>query len=112
MAKKEKEMPEEKAKDFPPAEVDEKKDAPAAQDSEKISDGEKSDVVLAGLGGLFDLLPDVVDLVTAFLNGDWEGMKESGKNIVLGLWNSIKETWETLKTWIGELIDKYGVLEN
>lgn len=43
MAKKEKEMPEEKAKDFQPAEADEKKDAPAAQDSEKKSDGEKSD---------------------------------------------------------------------
>lgn len=64
------------------------------------------DVVLTGLGGLFDLLPDVIDFVTAFLNGDWEGMKESGKNIVEGLWNGIKDTWETLKSWIGELIDK------
>lgn len=64
------------------------------------------DVVLTGLGGLFDLLPDVIDFVTAFLNGDWEGMKESGKNIVLGLWNGIKDTWETLKSWISEIIDK------
>lgn len=78
----------------------------AAWDVIKTTIGGFIDVVLTRLGGLFDLLPDVVDLVTAFLNGDWEGMKESGKNIVLGLWNGIKETWETLKTWIGELIDK------
>lgn len=42
MAKEEKKMPEEKAKSFPPAEADEKKDAPAAQDSKEKSDGEKS----------------------------------------------------------------------
>lgn len=44
MAKKEEKKPsEEKAKDFPPAEADEKKDAPAAQDSKEESNGEKSD---------------------------------------------------------------------
>lgn len=43
MAKKEeKKPPEEKAKGFPPAEADEKKDAPAAQDSKEKSDGKES----------------------------------------------------------------------
>lgn len=42
MAKEEKKTPEEKAKEFPPTEADEKKDAPAAQDSKEKSDGEES----------------------------------------------------------------------
>ena len=42
MAKEEKKTPEREAKGFPPAEADEKKDAPAAQDSKEKSDGEKS----------------------------------------------------------------------
>lgn len=43
MAKKEEKKPsEKKAKGFPPAEADEKKDAPTVQDSKEKSDGEKS----------------------------------------------------------------------
>lgn len=47
MAKEEKQTPEEKAKGFPPAEADEKKDAPAAQDSKEKSDGKESAPELA-----------------------------------------------------------------
>lgn len=47
MAKEEKQTPEKKAKGFPPAEADEKKDAPAAQDSKEKSDGKESAPELA-----------------------------------------------------------------
>lgn len=79
----------------------------AAWENVKTVIGGFIDVILTGLGGLFDILPDVIDFVTAFLNGDWEGMKESGKNIVMGLWNGIQDTWESIKTWVGELIERF-----
>ncbi len=79
----------------------------AAWETVKTAIGGFIDFILIGLGALFDILPDVIDFVTAFLNGDWEGMKESGKNIVMGLWNGVKDMWESLKTWVGELIEKF-----
>ncbi len=81
----------------------------AAWDTIKTAIGGFIDSILAGLGSMFDLLPDVIDFVTAFLTGDWEGMKESGKNIIEGLWNGIKEQWELAKERIKKIFD--GLIE-
>lgn len=81
----------------------------AAWDTLKTAIGGFIDSILAGLGSMFDLLPDVIDFVTAFLTGDWEGMKESGKNIIEGLWNGIKEQWELAKERIKKIFD--GLIE-
>lgn len=81
----------------------------AAWDTLKTAIGGFIDSILAGLGSMFDILPDVIDFVTAFLTGDWEGMKESGKNIIEGLWNGIKEQWELAKERIKKIFD--GLIE-
>ena len=79
----------------------------AAWETLKTAIGGFIDYILLCLGDLIDVLPDAIDFVTAFLNGDWEGMKEAGKNIVEGLWGGLEEKWESLKTWIGDLIGKW-----
>ncbi len=81
----------------------------ATWDTLKTAIGGFIDYILTGLGAMFDLLPDVIDFVTAFLTGDWEGMKESGKNIITGLWNGIKEQWELVKERIKKIFD--GLIE-
>lgn len=77
----------------------------AAWEGLKSSLGGLFDAVLAGAGSLFDLLPDVIDFITALFTGDWEAMKESGKNIILGLWDGIKTQWELFKERLSNLID-------
>lgn len=77
----------------------------AAWEGLKSSLGGLFDAVLAGAGSLFDLLPDVIDFITALFTGDWEAMKESGKNILLGLWDGIKMQWELFKERLSTLID-------
>ena len=79
----------------------------AAWDTLKTAIGGFVDYLLLCLGDLVDVLPDAIDLVTAFLTGDWEGMKEAGKNIVEGLWGGLQERWEALKTWFGDLLTKW-----
>ena len=79
----------------------------AAWEGLKTAIGGFVDYILLCLGDLVDVLPDVIDFITAFLTGDWEGMKEAGKNIVEGLWGGLREKWEALKTWFGDLLTKW-----
>lgn len=79
----------------------------AAWEELKTAIGGFVDYILLCLGDLVDVLPDVIDFITAFLTGDWEGMKEAGKNIVEGLWGGLREKWEALKTWFGDLLTKW-----
>ncbi len=67
------------------------------------------DGLLIGLGTLIDISPDVVDLVTSLFSGDWEGVKEAGKNIVSGLWEGIQKGWENTKETFSKLFS--GIID-
>lgn len=69
----------------------------AALEGLKIAMGGVFDLFLNAAGSVIDILPSVVDFVTALFTGDWETLKEKGKEIVEGWWNGIKERWEILK---------------
>lgn len=63
------------------------------------------DGLLAAFGSIVDIAPNVVDFVTALFTGDWEEVKETGKNILKGLWNGIKEEYEILKEFVVNLFN-------
>lgn len=67
------------------------------------------DGFLIGCGTLIDVAPNVVDLITSLFNGDWEGVKEAGKNIIDGLWEGIKKSWENTKETFSKLFS--GIID-
>ena len=81
----------------------------AAWSNLKILIGGAFDALLIGFGKLIDIAPDVVDLITNFFKGDWSGVKEAGKNILIGLWEGVKEQWENTKKWFSELFS--GIID-
>lgn len=65
------------------------------------------DLFLNSLGSVLDVLPGVIDFVTALFTGDWETLKEKGKEIVEGWWNGIKERWEIIKETAKSLFSRF-----
>ncbi len=79
----------------------------AAWDSLKILIGGVFDGFLSAAGSIVDILPSAIDFVTALFTGDWETLKEKGKEIVEGWWNGIKERWEIIKETASSLFSRF-----
>lgn len=79
----------------------------AAWDNLKILMGGIFDGFLSSAGSILDVLPNVIDFVTALFTGDWETLKEKGKEIVEGWWNGIKERWEIIKETASSLFSRF-----
>lgn len=79
----------------------------AAWDGLKIAIGGVFDGFLSAAGSILDILPSAVDFVTALFTGDWETLKEKGKEIVEGWWKGIKERWETVKETAKSLFSRF-----
>lgn len=71
--------------------------------------GNLFDTILKVGGDLLDICPDIIDFITALLQGDWSGMKEAGKNILEGLWQGIQDMWNGLIEHITMIVE--GIIE-
>lgn len=73
----------------------------------KILIGGVFDGFLSAVGSIVDILPSAIDFVTSLFTGDWETLKEKGKEIVEGWWNGIQERWQIFKETAKNLFSNF-----
>lgn len=73
----------------------------------KILLGGVFDGFLSAVGSVIDILPSAIDFVTALFTGDWETLKEKGREIVEGWWKGITERWEIFKETTKNLFSNF-----
>lgn len=66
------------------------------------------ELVTTLITGIGDMLPELgqaaLDIIDALVNGiDWQKLLDMGTDMVNGIWDGIKTTWDTLTSNVGEL---------
>lgn len=60
--------------------------------------------LINGIPNLLKNIPKIItNMVTSFKNNGLSAFKDIGKNLITGLWNGIKSTWEGLKNKVSDL---------
>ena len=76
-------------------------------DTFKILIGGAFDGFLSSIGTMIDILPSAIDFVVALFTGDWETLKQKGKEIVEGWWKGIQERWQIFKDTAKSLFTRF-----
>ncbi len=75
----------------------------AAWETLKSVLGSLFDGFLDGCSTALDVASGVIDLIVSLFTGDWEGVKQAGEDIINGLWEGIKKSWENTKQYLTDL---------
>lgn len=76
-------------------------------DTFEILIGGAFDGFLSSIGTMIDILPSAIDFVVALFTGDWETLKQKGKEIVEGWWKGIQERWQIFKDTAKSLFTRF-----